>query len=202
MTRKIRLGAFLPGGGQHIAAWRHPDQPADGATSLAFHADLAREAERGLFDAYFLADGLAVAFGGGTEGGNAKVAGFEPVTLFAALAPLTSNIGFIATASTTYEEPYNTARKFASLDLISDGRAGWNVVTTATEAAAQNFNLDRQLPHADRYKRAVEHVDVVKKLWDSFEDDVFIRDKETGVFYDTSRVHYTCLLYTSDAADE
>jgi FMN-dependent oxidoreductase (nitrilotriacetate monooxygenase family) len=190
MTRKIRLGAFLPGGGQHIAAWRHPDQPADGATSLAFHADLAREAERGLFDAYFLADGLAVAFGGGIEGGNAKVAGFEPVTLFAALAPLTKNLGFIATASTTYEEPYNTARKFASLDLISDGRAGWNVVTTATEAAAQNFNLDRQLPHADRYKRAAEHVDVVKKLWDSFEDDVFIRDKETGVFYDTARIHH------------
>jgi FMN-dependent oxidoreductase (nitrilotriacetate monooxygenase family) len=190
MTRKIRLGAFLPGGGQHIAAWRHPDQPADGATSLAFHADLAREAERGLFDAYFLADGLAVAFGGGIEGGNAKVAGFEPVTLFAALAPLTKNLGFIATASTTYEEPYNTARKFASLDLISDGRAGWNVVTTATEAAAQNFNLDRQLPHADRYKRAAEHVDVVKKLWDSFEDDVFIREKETGVFYDTARVHH------------
>ncbi|PAU97556.1 LLM class flavin-dependent oxidoreductase [Paracoccus salipaludis] len=191
MTRKIRLGAFLPGSGQHIAAWRHPDQPADGATSLAFHADLAREAERGLFDAYFLADGLAVAFGGGTEGGNAKVAGFEPVTLFAALAPLTRNLGFIATASTTYEEPYNTARKFASLDLISGGRAGWNVVTTATEAAAQNFNLDRQLPHGDRYKRAVEHVEVVRKLWDSFEDDVFIRDKDTGVFYDTSRVHYT-----------
>lgn len=191
MTRKIRLGAFLPGGGQHIAAWRHPDQPADGATSFAFHAELAREAERGLFDAYFLADGLAVAFGGGTEGGNAKVAGFEPVTLFAALAPLTTNLGFIATASTTYEEPYNTARKFASLDLISDGRAGWNVVTTTSDAAAQNFNLDGQLPHADRYKRATEHVEVVKKLWDSFEDDVFLRDKETGAFYDTARVHYT-----------
>ncbi|MBB1493139.1 LLM class flavin-dependent oxidoreductase [Paracoccus sp. MC1854] len=191
MTRKIRLGAFLPGGGQHIAAWRHPDQPADGATSFAFHAELAREAERGLFDAYFLADGLAVAFGGGTEGGNAKVAGFEPVTLFAALAPLTTNLGFIATASTTYEEPYNTARKFASLDLISGGRAGWNVVTTTSDAAAQNFNLDRQLPHADRYKRAVEHVDVVRTLWDSFEDDAFVRDKDSGVFYDTGRVHYT-----------
>lgn len=190
MTRKIRLGAFLPGSGQHIAAWRHPDQPADGATSFAFHAELAREAERGLFDAYFLADGLAVAFGGSTEGGNAKVAGFEPVTLFAALAPLTKNLGFIATASTTYEEPYNTARKFASLDLISDGRAGWNVVTTATEAAARNFNLDRQLPHADRYKRAVEHVEVVRKLWDSFEDDAFIRDKDSGLFYDTDRVHH------------
>lgn len=191
MTRKIRLGAFLPGGGQHIAAWRHPDQPADGATSFAFHKHLALTAERGLFDAYFLADGLAIAFGGGIEGGNAKVAGFEPVTLFSALAPLTTHLGFIATASTTYEEPYNLARKFASLDLISDGRAGWNVVTTATESAAQNFNLEQQHPHAFRYRRAGEFVEVVKKLWDSFEDDAFIRDRETGRFFDPNKVHYT-----------
>lgn len=191
MTRKIRLGAFLPGGGQHIAAWRHPDQPADGATSFEFHKQLALTAERGLFDAYFLADGLAIAFGGGIEGGNAKVAGFEPVTLFSALAPLTTHLGFIATASTTYEEPYNLARKFASLDLISDGRAGWNVVTTATESAAQNFNLDHQHPHAFRYKRAGEFVEVVKKLWDSFEDDAFIRDRESGRFFDPNKVHYT-----------
>ena len=190
MTRKIRLGAFLPGGGQHIAAWRHPDQPTDGATSFAFHVKLAQEAERGLFDAYFLADGLAIAFGGGIEGGNAKVAGFEPVTLFSAIAPLTKNLGFIATASTTYEEPYNLARKFASLDLISEGRAGWNVVTTATESAAHNFNLDQQHPHAFRYRRASEHIEVVKKLWDSFEDDAFLRDRETGVFFDTDKVHY------------
>ncbi|MGX1500792.1 FMN-dependent oxidoreductase (nitrilotriacetate monooxygenase family) [Labrenzia sp. MBR-25] len=191
MSRQIKLGAFLPGGGQHVAAWRHPDSPADGATNFEFHKQLAQTAERGLFDAYFLADGLAVAFGGGMEGGNAKVSGFEPVTLFAALAPLTRNIGFIATASTTYEEPYNTARKFASLDLISGGRAGWNVVTTATEAAAHNFNLEQQYPHAFRYRRAEEHVEVVKKLWDSFEDDAFIRDKKSGVFFDTSKLHYT-----------
>ena len=191
MTRKIRLGAFLPGGGQHIAAWRHPDQPADGATSFEFHKQLALTAERGLFDAYFLADGLAIAFGGGIEGGNAKVAGFEPVTLFSALAPLTTHLGFIATASTTYEEPYNLARKFASLDLISGGRAGWNVVTTATESAAQNFNLDHQHPHAFRYKRAGEFVEVVRKLWDSFEDDAFLRDRETGRFFDPTKVHYT-----------
>jgi FMN-dependent oxidoreductase (nitrilotriacetate monooxygenase family) len=119
------------------------------------------------------------------------VAGFEPVTLFSALAPLTTHLGFIATASTTYEEPYNLARKFASLDLISDGRAGWNVVTTATESAAQNFNLDHQHPHAFRYKRAGEFVEVVKKLWDSFEDDAFIRDRETGRFFDPNKVHYT-----------
>ena len=191
MTRQIRLGAFLPGGGQHIAAWRHPDQPVDGATSFEFHVELAKAAERGLFDAYFLADGLAVSFGGGVEGGNAKVAGFEPVTLFSALAPFTTHLGFIATSSTTYEEPYAVARKFASLDLISGGRAGWNVVTTATEAAAKNFNLEKQLPHAARYRRAQEHVAVVKKLWDSFEDDAFIRDRESGVFFDTDKVHYT-----------
>ncbi|MCT4373146.1 LLM class flavin-dependent oxidoreductase [Yangia mangrovi] len=189
--RQIRLGAFLPGGGQHVAAWRHPDHPADGATSFEVHRQLALTAERGLFDAYFLADGLAVSFGGATEGGSARIAGFEPVTLFSALAPLTTHLGFIATASTTYEEPYNTARKFASLDLISGGRAGWNVVTTATEAAAQNFNLDQQLPHATRYERAREHVGVVKALWESFEDDAFLRHKESGVFYDRSKVHAT-----------
>lgn len=186
MTRKIRLGAFLPGGGQHIASWRHPDQPADGAISFDFHRQLAQTAERGLFDAYFLADGLATST---TEGGAARLAGFEPVTLFSALAPFTKHLGFIATASTTYEEPYNTARKFASLDLISDGRAGWNVVTTATEAAARNFNLDQQHPHAHRYARAAEHVEVVKKLWDSFEDDVFIRDKDSGRFHDDAKLH-------------
>ncbi|MFY2738005.1 LLM class flavin-dependent oxidoreductase [Pseudocitrobacter faecalis] len=191
MTKQIKLGAFLPGGGQHIAAWRHPDQPADGATSFEFHKQLAQTAERGLFDAYFLADGLAAPAAGGTEGGSAKVAGFEPVTLFSALAPLTKNIGFIATASTTYEEPYNLARKFASLDLISGGRVGWNVVTTATDAAAHNFNLDTQHPHEYRYQRAAEHVEVVKKLWDSFEDDAFIRDKASGVFFDAQKVHAT-----------
>ena len=188
MPRQIKLGAFLPGGGQHIAAWRHPDAPADGATSFEFHKRLALTAERGLFDAYFLADSLSVGLGG-REGGNAKIAGFEPVTLFAALAPLTTHLGFIATASTTYEEPYTLARKFASLDLLSNGRAGWNVVTSAGDDTARNFNLDVQPPHAERYARAEEHVDVVKALWDSWEDDAFIRDKRSGRFYDTGKLH-------------
>lgn len=188
MPRQIKLGAFLPGGGQHIAAWRHPDSPADGATSFEFHKQLAETAERGLFDAYFLADNLSVGIGG-REGGNAKVAGFEPVTLFAALAPLTKHLGFIATASTTYEEPFTLARKFASLDLISDGRAGWNVVTSTGNDTARNFNREEQLPHAERYQRAREHVEVVRALWDSWEDDAFIRDKETGRFCDTGKVH-------------
>ncbi len=188
--RQIRLGAFLPGGGQHVAAWRHPEARADGATSLKYHIELAKAAERGLFDAYFFADVLATT-GGGREGGSAKIAGFEPLTLVAALATQTTHLGFIATNTTTYDEPFNVARRFASLDLISGGRTGWNVVTTATEAAAQNFNLDRQIPHADRYDRAREHVEVVKKLWDSFEDDAFLRDKESGAFYDPGRLHDT-----------
>ena len=191
MTRKIRLGAFLPGGGQHIAAWRHPDQPLDSALDLEFHKALARTAERGLFDAYFLADGLSIGFTGSREGGNAKAAGFEPVTLFAALSQVTTHLGFIATSSTTYEEPYTTARKFASLDLISGGRAGWNVVTTTGDATAQNFNLDVQLPHATRYERASEHVEVVKALWDSFEDDAFVRNRDSGVYYDRDKLHET-----------
>ncbi|MFM2419101.1 MAG: hypothetical protein RL385_3824 [Pseudomonadota bacterium] len=189
MTRKLRLGAFLPGGGQHISAWRHPDQPADGALSLDFHKALARKAEEGLFDAYFLADGLAIGFGGAREASNGKVAGFEPVTLFAALSQVTTNLGFIATSTTTYEEPYTTARKFASLDLITQGRTGWNVVTTTGDATAQNFNRDTQLAHADRYARARDHVAAVKALWDSFEDDAFVFDKKSGTFFDDKKVH-------------
>lgn len=188
MTRQIKLGAFLPGGGQHIAAWRHPGSAADGATSFEFHKQLAQTAERGLFDAYFLADNLSIGLGS-REGGNAKIAGFEPVTLFAALAPLTRNIGFIATSSTSYEEPFTVARKFASLDLLSDGRAGWNVVTSAGDDTARNFNRDSQPTHADRYDRAQEHVGVVKALWDSWEDDAFIRDKTSGRFYDNAKLH-------------
>ena len=186
--RQIKLGAFLPGGGQHIAAWRHPDAPADGATNFEFHKDLALTAERGLFDAYFLADNLSIGLGG-REGGNAKIVGFEPVTLFAALAPVTKHIGFIATSSTTYEEPYTLARKFASLDLLSGGRAGWNVVTSAGDDTARNFNRDKQPDHADRYARAHEHVETVKALWDSWEDDAFIRDKASGRLYDPDKVH-------------
>lgn len=189
MVRKIRLGAFLPGGGQHVAAWRHPDAPADGATNLQFHIELAKTAERGLFDAYFLADGLSVNFGGGVSGASAKAAGFEPVTLFAALSAHTSHLGFIATASTTYEEPYQLARKFASLDLISGGRAAWNVVTSTGDETARNFNLETQPPHADRYRRAREHVEVVRQLWDSWEDDAFLRDKNSGNFFRPDHVH-------------
>ncbi|CAL1240375.1 LLM class flavin-dependent oxidoreductase [Candidatus Methylocalor cossyra] len=190
MSQKIRLGAFLPGAGQHLAAWRHPEAQVERVFSFDYYKDLAQTAERGLFDAYFLADSLAANFGGPLNSGRCdKGVGFEPVTLFAALATVTKHIGFIATASTTYEEPYQLARKFASLDLISNGRAGWNVVTSAGDAAAKNFGRDQQLDHQERYDRANEFVDVVKKLWDSWEDDAFLRDKETGVYFDPDKVH-------------
>lgn len=185
----MRLGAFLQGAGQHIAAWRFPGQVIDGNTNFEFHKRLAQSAERGLFDLYFFADGLAPDFSGGRDGGSSKFAGFEPVTLCSALAPFTRHLGLVATCTTTYEEPFNTARKFASLDLISGGRAGWNVVTSTGDLAAKNFNLDEQLPHATRYRRACEFVDVVQKLWDSWEDDALVRDRQSGYFYDPSKVH-------------
>lgn len=188
--RKLRLGAFIPGAGQHVAAWRHPDAQADGGLNLEHYKRIVQTAERGKFDAMFLADGLAANFGGNlSEGRSDKGATFEPVTLFSALSVVTKNIGFIATASTTYEEPYQLARKFASLDYLSNGRAGWNVVTSAGDATAKNFNREQQLEHARRYERANEFVDTVKELWDSWEDDAFVKDKESGVFFDPAKVH-------------
>jgi len=188
--RKIRLGAFLPGAGHHAAAWRHPDAQADGGINIGHYKRIAQTAERGLFDTIFLADGLAAGFGAGAESGKQAYGGsFEPVTLFSALSVVTERIGFVATASTTYEDPFILARKFASLDHISAGRAGWNVVTTGSSAAAGNFGLTSHPVHADRYDRAREFVDVVKGLWDSWEDDAFTRDKASGQFFDPAKRH-------------
>lgn len=189
--KQLRLGAFLPGAGQHFAAWRHPHARADGVLDIEYYKSLARTAERGLFDAFFLADGLAANFGGhvGTGASSDKAAVFEPVTLFSALSTVTKNLGFIATASTTYEDPFLLARKYASLDYISHGRAGWNVVTTVGDATARNFGRDRQLPPQERYERAREFVATVKELWDSWEDDAFVRDKTTGQYFDPAKVH-------------
>ncbi|MFU8927622.1 LLM class flavin-dependent oxidoreductase [Acinetobacter puyangensis] len=191
MSRKIRLGAFIPATSQHAAGWRLAESQADRGLDIDYLIELAKTAERGLFDAYFLADGLSVNFGNLKDNGTSdKVVGFEPVTLFAALSAVTKHLGFIATASTTYEEPYLLARKFASLDHISKGRAGWNVVTTASEAAAYNFGYDTQPTHAERYERAAEYVSLIQKLWDSWEDDAFVYNKETGQFYDPEKLHH------------
>jgi FMN-dependent oxidoreductase (nitrilotriacetate monooxygenase family) len=188
-VRKIRLGAFISGPGHHVAACRHPDSKADGRFNFKHLKDVTETAERGLFDAVFLADGLATQFGPGAEGRTTYGGGFEPVTLFSALSAVTEHIGFIATASTTYEDPFLLARKFASLDLLSDGRAAWNVVTTGNAEAAGNFGLAHHPAHAKRYERAREFVEVVKGLWDSWEDDAFTLDKESGWFYDPDKVH-------------
>ncbi len=190
--RQIKLGAFIPTTSQHAAGWRHPESRPQDHLSIDYAIELAQTAEKGLFDAYFLADGLSVRWGSAAEGNlglGDKGVGFEPVTLFAAIAAVTRNIGFIATASTTYEDPYILARKFASLDHISKGRAAWNVVTTASSDTASNFGLTQHPDPKTRYERADEFIEVVQKLWDSWEDDAFIYNKESGQFFHADKIH-------------
>lgn len=192
--RQIKLGAFIPLTSQHAAGWRLPNARPEQHLSIDYAIELAKTAERGLFDAYFLADGLSVNWSHAASkdpkslGLSDKAVGFEPITLFAAISAVTQHIGFIATASTTYEEPYLLARKFASLDHISKGRAAWNVVTTVASDAARNFGT----VHPDaklRYQRADEFIQVTQKLWDSWQDDAFIYDKHSGRFFEASKQH-------------
>lgn len=190
--RQIKLGAFIPATAQHAAGWRHPESRPQDHLNLDYIIELAKTAEKGLFDAYFLADGLSVRWGSAIEGElglGDKGVGFEPVTLFAALSAVTKNLGFIATASTTYEDPYLLARKFASLDHISKGRAAWNVVTTASPDTASNFGLTQHPDPKTRYERADEFIEVTQKLWDSWEDDAFIYNKESGQFFHADKIH-------------
>lgn len=189
-TRQIKLGAFLMQTGHHIAAWRHPDAQADAPVNFRHYAELARRAEAAKFDAIFLADSVGVR---NTDlaslSRTARSDHFEPLTLLSALAAVTEKIGLIATVSTTYNEPYHVARKFASLDHISGGRSGWNLVTSSGQGEAQNFNLDEHVEHARRYARAAEFHDVVLGLWDSWEDDAFLRDKHSGQYFDPAKLH-------------
>jgi FMN-dependent oxidoreductase (nitrilotriacetate monooxygenase family) len=189
--RQLRLGAFIMATGHHVAAWRHPDAAADAGHNIDHYRELAQTAERGLFDLVFVADSP----GGWNHDKDPDAvrrqstgAHFEPVTLWAALSQVTTHIGFVATASTTYEDPYLLARKFASLDHISKGRAAWNVVTTGADVS-KNFSIAGHPIHSNRYERAEEVVDLVKGLWDSYEDDAFIRDKDSGVFLDPEKIH-------------
>lgn len=189
--RLIRLGAFVHETGQHIAGWRHPGAFMGSGVDFAQAVEVARTAERGLFDLLFLSDGAAVSAFGSDEakGRMAKAVKFEPMTLLSALAAVTRHLGLVATSTTTYNEPYTLARQFASLDQISGGRAGWNLVTSNNEAEALNYNRDKHISHADRYDRAVEFAEVVLGLWDSWEDDAFIREPESGVFLDPAKLH-------------
>lgn len=191
--RQIRLGAFIMATGHHIAAWRHPDAQADAGHNIDHYRELAQTAERGKFDMVFVADSPAGWDAAADPEVRSRVshsAHFEPVTLWSALSQVTDNIGFVATASTTYEDPYLLARKFASLDHISKGRAAWNVVTTAADVS-KNFSIAGHPAHANRYQRAEEVVDLVLDLWDSYEDDAIIADKDSGVFLDPSKIHLT-----------
>ncbi|MER7814890.1 LLM class flavin-dependent oxidoreductase [Streptomyces sp. NPDC096153] len=182
--RQLHLNAFLMNAGHHDAAWRHPRTQPERVTDLRYFQHLAKTAERGRLDSVFLADGLAL---WGKVRHNA-LGGFEPLTLLSALAAVTEHVGLIATVSTTFNEPFHTARKFASLDHISGGRAGWNIVTSGTVNEARNFGQDEHLEHALRYERAREFVEVATKLWDSWEDDAILLDRERGVYADTDKV--------------
>ena len=191
VARQMKLGMFLRPSGHHLAAWRHPRSQADANTNFAHFVEVAKTAERGLFDMLFSADS-ATATSVFDERGLRRmsyVAWIEPFTLLAGLAVVTQHIGLVCTASTTYEEPFSLARRFASLDLVSGGRAGWNLVTTGNHTAAYNFSKDAHPEKEDRYKRAAEFADVVLGLWDSWEPDAFIRDRESGIFFDPKKMH-------------
>ncbi|MEU6549980.1 LLM class flavin-dependent oxidoreductase [Streptomyces sp. NPDC046915] len=185
MTRQLHLNAFLMNTGHHEASWRLPESDPYAHVELSHYVELARIAERGTFDSLFLADSPQL-WG---DLAQRPAGALEPLTLLTALATATEHLGLIATASTSYNSPYNLARKFASLDIISGGRAGWNIVTTAGAEAARNFGLDAEPAHAERYARAAEFLDVALKLWDSWEDDAIVADKAAGVWGDDAKVH-------------
>ncbi|WP_425859878.1 LLM class flavin-dependent oxidoreductase [Arthrobacter sp. TWP1-1] len=183
--RQLHLNAFIHGTGHHEASWRHRDVDPRAELSLEHYLTIARTAERGKLDSLFLADGLAIS---SNIEFNAY-SSFEPLTLLSALATATERIGLIATASTTYNQPYSLARALASVDRISGGRAGWNIVTSAGQGEAKNFNLADRPAHAARYERAHEFLDTAKELWDSWADDAVVADQETGRYSDPERIH-------------
>lgn len=192
MHSPICLGLLLYPTGYHAAAWRAPGVPPDAGMSIQYYADAARLAEGGLLDFVFLADSLTM------QGDDADalshlairyVAQLEPVTLLSAVSASTSRIGIACSITTTYQHPYHVARQLASLDHISGGRAGWNVVTSKNRWEGSQFGQEMHPPHAERYARAHEFVTVVKGLWDTWEDDAFSRDKETGIFFQPNKLH-------------
>src|SRR6201994_2372648 len=190
MPKQLHLGAVMRPVAIHTAWWRYPGADADANFNLRHLVRFIQTLEQARFDAFFMADPLAVLnMPIQALQRSATVTSFEPMTLLSALAMVTERIGLVATASTTFDAPYHVARRFASLDHISGGRAGWNIVTTANPDAALNFGLDDHMEHAERYKRAREFYDVVTGLWDSFADDAFPRDVETGLYFDPSRMH-------------
>lgn len=183
-SRSIHLSLFLQGAGHHVAGWRYPGAEF-GGENLAHIINVAKIAEEAKFDAVFLSDNLSTT----ANEHPTFIARFEPLTLLAALSQATKRIGLIATASTTYSEPFNIARAFASIDLLSSGRSGWNVVTSFTKDSALNFNQAESLGHDARYDRAGEFVDVVRGLWDSWEEGAYLFDRENGRYVDPTKLH-------------
>ena len=190
VAKKLHLGAFMRPVSLHTGAWRYPGAYPDANFNFQHLKSFALKLEAAKFDAFFMADHLAV-LNMPIEALRCShtVTSFEPFTLLSALAAVTERIGLVATASTTFDQPYHVARRFASLDHISGGRAGWNIVTTSNPDAARNFGLDDHVEHGERYARAREFFDVVTGLWDSFADDAFIHDAESGLFFDPERLH-------------
>jgi alkanesulfonate monooxygenase len=190
MTKQIHLGAVMRPVAIHTAWWRYPGAYPDANFNLKHLVRFIQTLERARFDAFFMADHLAVLnMPIPALRRSATVTSFEPMTLLSALAMVTERIGLVATASTTFDEPYHVARRFASLDHISSGRAGWNVVTTANPDAALNFGLTDHVEHDERYRRAREFHTVVTGLWDSWADDAWLRDQASGVFFDPNKMH-------------
>lgn len=187
IKKQLKLGTIIHGVGGNIAAWRHPEVLPDASVNFDFYKEQAQKSEKAKFDFVFIADGLHI---------NEKslphfLNRFEPITILSALAAVTSRIGLAGTVSTSYSEPFTVARQFSSLDHISGGRAGWNVVTSPLEKTALNFGrtIEEHPEHAKRYRIAAEYLEVTKGLWDSWEEEAFVRDKESGVFFDPAKLH-------------
>jgi FMN-dependent oxidoreductase (nitrilotriacetate monooxygenase family) len=191
-AKKMSLAVHFHPTGHHVASWRHPRAQIDAGSNIDHYLQMAQTAERGKFDLIFFADSLAVRSGDLKTGGRwpQYIAYFEPITLLSAMATVTKRIGLVSTASTSYIEPFNLARLFGSLDHISRGRAGWNVVTTGNPAASRNFGRDEHFAHDERYDRASEFVNIVRGLWDSWDDDAFVMDREKGIYFEPTKMHY------------
>ncbi|EHY60297.1 hypothetical protein HRR83_000059 [Exophiala dermatitidis] len=189
-TKQLHLTAFMRPVSLHTGAWRYPGAYPDANFNLKHLKSFIQKLEAAKFDAFFMADHLGVLnMPVDALKRSHTVTSFEPFTLLSALSQVTERIGLAATASTTYDEPYHIARRFASLDHISEGRAAWNIVTTGNPESSKNFGRDEHVEHSERYKRAREFYDVVTGLWDSFADDAFIRDQESGIFFDPDKMH-------------
>ncbi|MFL6799207.1 MAG: LLM class flavin-dependent oxidoreductase [Xanthobacteraceae bacterium] len=189
-SKQLRLGAFMRPVSLHTGAWRYPGAYADANFNFAHIKRFAQKLEQGKFDAFFMADHMAVLNMPMDALKRSHTAtSFEPFTLLAALSQVTERIGLVATGSTTFDAPYHIARRFASLDHLSGGRAGWNIVTTSNPDAALNFGMDEHMEHGERYRRAREFYDVVTGLWDSWADDAFIHDVESGIYFDPEKMH-------------